>query len=130
VPEQARERHPEIEIVRNGSSRDAIGASDVAVVLQSTTALEACAMGVPLVCIETGGDSSNLGRELASYGACLLAGDATEMERALRSIEQEPQVRSRLREGSARAVEDLLGGTHASAERAAAAIAEAVQSVP
>lgn len=122
---QAREvlRRHEVatEIVEDESAGKAILRSDVVMVVSSTTGLEACAAGRPLLLLRLNNERRAF--DYAAYGAALEVRSAGELAPALGRILNDDGVRSSLARGRALLLADALcGRPGAAAQRAAAAL--------
>jgi hypothetical protein len=119
--------YPNASIATSESAQDVICDCDVAIVVSSTTGLEACVAGKPLIVLEVAG-APEYGA-YRQYGAGLqirvdgsVSSDA--LAQAIRSLSEESANLTSLQEGRLRLIDDLLnGGTGDATERAAQAIA-------
>ncbi len=127
IPEVMRD-FPEFSVVQSGSSHDTIVESDLVIVVSSTTGLEACVAGKPLVVLEVSDDADAV--PYASYGAALRVavsgGDlADDIVQAVTHVRRDPTAAHTLAEGRSRLLEDMLAGARGdAADRAALAVAE------
>lgn len=120
-----------VSIASSGSAQDIICESDVAIVVSSTTGLEACMAGRPLIVLEVAGAPEYGPYE--QYGAALQirvdGSDSSDaLAQAIRSL-SDPAKLAELAAGRRRLIDDLLnGGAGDATERAAQAIANFAQS--
>ncbi len=118
--------YPSASIATTGSAQDIICECDVAIVVSSTTGLEACMAGRPLIVLEVAGAPDYGPYE--QYGAALqIRADgfdsAESLAQAIRSL-SDPAKLAALEAGRRRLIDDLLNrGTGDATERAAQAIA-------
>jgi len=119
---------PKCTVSQGKDSQQVIGECDVAIVVSSTTGLEACIAGKPLIVLHLPGltDAIRYGKYGAALEASVDGPDAADtIARAIRSLAESGAELAALAEGRRRLVDDMLnGGRGNAAELAARAIAD------
>src|SRR5437588_170595 len=92
LPMMLRE-YPEVKLIKDGGSQEVICNSDLVIVVSSTTGLEACAAGKPLVLLRAPGVPSFV--PYCVYGAALAIDvsrpdAATELANAIQGLQSDP----------------------------------------
>jgi hypothetical protein len=122
---------PDVAIVRQGKSQEVIRRCDVAIVVSSTTGLEACVADKPLIVLKVAGVPDY--GPYPEYGAALQIDlndpqSVQVLAEAIQSLADRPADLAALAEGRRRLVDDLLnGGTGNATELTAQAIADLVE---
>lgn len=122
---------PHVRVIQQGNSQDVILQSDVVIVVSSTTGLEACIGGKPLIVIESKGVTSS--GPYNDYGAALQVtidgpGDCNRLAAVIRSLFTDSAVLADLADGRRRLIDDLLnGGKGDATELTAQAIVDLVR---
>jgi hypothetical protein len=100
---------PRAYVTDSGDSMEHLRACDVAVVTSSTTGLEACVAGKPLLIL----DFTKLPElvDYDKYGAALKATNEAELHSVMRALIGDPAVHEALRQGRGRLLEDRLAGS-------------------
>jgi hypothetical protein len=123
---------PNVEVVRDGDAQDIICRCDVAIVVSSTTGLEACMAGKPLIVLNVSGVPDY--GPYQQYGAALqLTLDDPnahfKLAEAIQKFSSDPAKLEALADGRRRLIDDLLnGGAGNATALTAEAIAEFVES--
>jgi hypothetical protein len=115
---------PRVTIAQEGSSLDSLAKCDVAIITASTTGLEACALGKPLIIYNMTGMRDVI--NIASYGAALRATCETEFEEAIRNLLTDPECLESLNKGRLSVVADFLDGSTGNSSRKAALMIEEI----
>ncbi len=98
---------PRATLVTAGSASAVISQADVVVIASSTTGLEACGAGKPVIIVNFTGMPDQTG--LADYGAAILAQTNEELAEALSAVRFDETVGWRLEEGRRRVLDEYLG---------------------
>ena len=108
-----------------GTAAERIEASGAAVVVSSTTGLEACMLGRPLVALTLHGEDTSV--DYVGLGAAVGVSAASSLRDALIGCLDRPETRSALALGRQRLLRDALDGGHRRAsQKCAQAIIEAI----
>lgn len=116
---------PRITIAKEGNSLDYLAQCDIAIITASTTGLEACALGKPLIIYNMTGMPDIV--DFESSGAALKATSESEFVEALKRVLTDSECLVSLKEGRSRLVAEFLdGSTGHSCQKAADTIREIV----
>ena len=112
VPQAVRDV-PRCTLVERETSQAVIRRTDIVIVVSSTTGLEACMAGKPLIVLRTTGVAEWIAYQ--EYGAAIEISldEPHAVERiveAIRSIREDAAVREKLAEGRRRLIDDMLNG--------------------
>ena len=109
-------------VVREGTAPRLIRDADAVIVSTSTSGLEACALGKPVIVVRTGG--VRVFPQYEAHGAVLFASDADGLLAHLTSLRNDPNLRAALHRNRRVLTEDLFDGMRAGAS---GRIAEAIR---